>query len=145
MSGISVNFSPVQFEQSMEEAFPVVDPGTVPFGSRVLVQIRAAKTKSKGGIELVTETREAVQWNQQVGKVLAIGPLAFHNRETMKPWPEGEWAHVGEFVRFPKYGGDKWERPVPGQPDTVALFILVNDLDLLGKITCDPRDIIAFI
>lgn len=143
--GISVNFSPVEFDQTLEEAFPVIDPGIVPFGSRVLVQIRSARTKSKGGIELVSETREAVQWNQQVGKVVAIGPLAFHNRETMKPWPEGEWAKVGEYVRVPKYGGDKWERKNPSDPDAMALFAVFNDLDLLGRITCNPLDIIAFI
>lgn len=143
--GISVNFSPVEFDQTLEEAFPEIDPGIIPFGSRVLVQIRSARTKSKGGIELVSETREAVQWNQQVGKVVAIGPLAFHNRETMKPWPEGEWAKVGEYVRVPKYGGDKWERKSPRDPDAMALFALFNDLDLQGRITCNPLDIIAFI
>ena len=31
----------------MIEAFPVVDPGVEPYGSRVLVQIRTPKKKSK--------------------------------------------------------------------------------------------------
>ena len=145
MSGVSVNFTPVEFDQTLEQAFPDIDPGVTPFGSRVLVQIRSARSKSKGGIALVSETREAVQWNQQVGKVVAIGPLAFHNRETMKLWPEGEWAAVGDFVRVPKYGGDKWERNNPADEDSMALFALFNDLDLLGRITCNPLDIIAFI
>lgn len=142
---VSVNFTPVEFDQTMEEAFPDIDPGTVPFGSRVLVQIRSARLKSKGGIELVQETREAVQWNQQVAKVVAFGPLAFHNRETMKLWPEGVWCKEGDFIRVPKYGGDKWERKNPKDPDAMALFAIFNDLDLIGKVTCNPLDIIAFV
>lgn len=146
MSGLSVNFAPVKFSQTMDEAWPDVDPGIRPFGSRVLVQLRCAKELTEGGIALAKETREAVQWNQQVGKIRAIGPLAFKSRDTQNPWPEGEWAEVGQFVRVPKYGGDRWERPiVEGDMDNTALFILVNDLDLLGAVTCDPRDIVAFI
>ena len=40
------------YEETMKEAFPDVDPGIQPFGSRVLVQIRTAKTKTSGGIIL---------------------------------------------------------------------------------------------
>lgn len=143
--GISVNFTPVKFSQTMEEAWPDVDPGIKPFGSLVLVQLRSAKEITDGGIALAKETREAVQWNQQVGKVRAVGPLAFKSRDTQKPWPEGEWCQVGNFVRVPKYGGDKWERPIAKNSEDTALFLLVKDLDLLGAVTCDPRDIIAFI
>lgn len=143
--GVSVSFAPaVEFEQTMDEAFPEIDPGIRPYGSRVLVQIRTAKTMSKGGIQLVQETQEAIQWNQQVGKVRAIGPLAFRNRTELKLWPEGEWCKEGEYVRVPKYGGDKWERRIPGTED-MALFVIFNDLDLLGAVTCDPREIIAFV
>jgi co-chaperonin GroES (HSP10) len=146
--GVSVNFAPVKFSQTMEEAWPDVDPGTAPFGSRVLVQLRSAKQTTDGGIALTKETRETVQWNQQVGKVRAIGPVAFKNRNTMEPWPEGAWCHPGDFVRIPKFGGDKWEMPLDPkqeQEEDMALFVLVNDLDVLGKVTIDPRDIIAFV
>lgn len=151
---LSMNQMPVRFDQSLMEAFPGVDPGIVPFGSRVLVQIRTAKRMTKkreeGGIELVDETRETVAWNTQVGMVRAIGPLAFKNRTTQEPWPEGAWAKVGEFVRVPKYGGDKWERPIKETMDDMgrcdqALFIILDDLALLGKITIDPREILAFV
>ena len=43
---------------AVNEAFPSVEPGLVPFGSRVLVQIRSAKKTSSGGIILHSETRE---------------------------------------------------------------------------------------
>ena len=37
-----------------DEAFPPCDPGIMPFGSRVIVQIRTPKTQTKGGIILTT-------------------------------------------------------------------------------------------
>jgi co-chaperonin GroES (HSP10) len=151
---LSLNFLPVRFQQTMDEAFPAVEPGVQPFGQRVLVQLRTAKRmtkpKEEGGIELTEETRETVAYNTQVAKVIAVGPLAFKNRTTMQSWPEGSWAAVGDFVRVGKYGGDRWERPIPGTHDDLgrpeqALFMIVNDLDIIGKITADPRDILAFI
>ena len=42
----------------LAEAFPQVDPGAEPFGSRVLVQFRTPKKKTAGGIILTDETIE---------------------------------------------------------------------------------------
>jgi co-chaperonin GroES (HSP10) len=126
----------------VDEAFPVVDPGVQPFGSRVIVQIRSAKTKTANGIILPEDTQETERWNTQVAKVVAVGSLAFHNRNTMQPWPEGSWCEVGDFVRVPKYGGDKWSAEVDGKE---VLFVMFNDLDLLGRITGDPLSMKAYI
>lgn len=141
---LSLNQYPVQFLQTMEEAFPEVDPGCKPFGSRVLVQTRVAKRKTAGGIELTEETRETIAYNVQIGKVRAMGPLAFHNRTTLEPWPEGQWCRVGDFVRIPKYGGDRWEKPIPDAEEQ-TLFVIFNDLDLIGLLTEDPRNVLAFV
>ena len=127
----------------LAEAFPEVDAGVIPFGSRVLVQIRTPKTRSSGGIILHGETRETEKWNTQVAKVIALGPLAFHNRNTLDLWPEGEWCKAGEFVRVPKYGGDRWTVPV--RQDEEAMFVIFNDLDIIGRVTGDPLAIKAFI
>lgn len=126
-----------------EDAFPIVDPGVQPFGSRVLLQIRRAKSKTKGGIILSGETRDTETWNTQVAKIIAMGPLAFHNRNTMEPWPEGAWVAVGDYVRAPKYGGDRWSVRIEDGEE--VLFCLFNDLDLLGKITGDPLAMKAFL
>lgn len=134
----------VEFEyEGEEDAFPKVDPGVRPFGSRVLLQIRRAKTKTKGGIILAGETRDTEMWNTQVAKVIAMGPLAFHNRNTMEPWPEGAWVNLGDYVRAPKYGGDRWSVHIADGEE--ILFVIFNDLDLLGKITGDPLAMKAFL
>lgn len=130
----------------LNEAFPAVDPGVEPFGSRVLVQIRTPKTKSKGGIILHTETVETEKWNTQVAKVIAVGKLAFKSRKDQAPWPEGEWAKVGDFVRVSKYGGDRWEVEFgSGNVKEKAVFVIFNDLDLIGKVNGDPLAMKAFI
>lgn len=129
---------------NLEEAFPRCDPGITPYGSRVLVQIRTPKSKTKGGIILTSETRETDAWNTQIAKVVAVGELAFKNRTTMEPWPEGSWCQPGDFVRVPKYGGDRWTvRTEDGSGE--ALLVIFNDLDLIGKVTGDPLAIKAFI
>jgi co-chaperonin GroES (HSP10) len=133
----------VKFDYSgIDDAFPVIDPGVEPFGSRVIVQIRSAKTKTAGGIILPEDTQETERWNTQAAKVVAVGSLAFHNRNTMQPWPEGSWCAVGDFVRAPKYGGDRWSVEFEGKE---VLFVMFNDLDLLGRITGDPLSMKAYI
>ena len=132
------------FENAMIEAFPAVNAGIQPFGSRVLIQIRTPKKISRGGIILDTGTQDTEKWNTQVGKVISLGPLAFKNRNDMTPWPEGDWCTVGEFVRVAKYGGDRWEVKVPDSADS-AMFVIFNDLDIIGRVTGDPLAIKAFI
>lgn len=129
---------------SLEEAWPKVEPGLKPFGSRVLVQMRTPMTRMKSGLFLAQETRDTEKWNTQVAKVIALGPLAFRNRDTLEPWPEGAWVTEGAFVRVPKYAGDRWEVPVPGSSDR-ALFIMFQDRDLGGLITIDPLTYEAYI
>ena len=135
-------------EQTLEEAFPKVDPMIAPFGARVLVQLRAVKERvSSMGILLPPETKELEKWNTQVGKVLAIGPIAFKKRDSNEPWPEGSWCEVGDYVRIVRWGGDRWdvdyedEKGLKGK----ALFTFFNDHELIGKVTGDPRAIKAFI
>jgi co-chaperonin GroES (HSP10) len=130
--------------ENLDEAFPAADPGVAPFGSRVLVQIRTPKKKTKGGIILTSDVRETEHYNTQVAKVIAVGSLAFKNRNTMEPWPEGSWCAVGEYVRVPRYGGDRWSVKTDSGEDE-AILVIFNDLDLVGKVTGDPMAIKAFL
>ena len=107
---------------------------------------KTAKKKTAGGIILTTDTKDTEKWNTQIGKVMFVGPLAFKNRNTMESWPEGNWCTDGDFVRVPKYGGDRWEVPLDKDPNgEKALFVIFNDLDIIGKVTGDPLQIKAFI
>lgn len=131
------------YEDALAEAFPDVDPEYRPYGSRVLVQIRTPKTKSAGGIILTADTTDTEKWNTQVAKVLSLGPVAYCNRNTLEPWPEGAWCKPGTFVRVPKYGGDRWEKT--DSEGRSALFVVFNDLDIGGEHLGDPTAVKAFI
>jgi co-chaperonin GroES (HSP10) len=132
----------------MAWAFPSVDPGAQPLGGRILVQLRRSRKKTtKAGIVLVEETKETEKWNTQVAKVIAVGPLAFRHRDSMNPWPEGSWCGVGDFIRVPKWGGDRWEVKVPGEDhlEDPALFMIVNDHEVIARITTNPLETKAFL
>lgn len=135
-------------ESELAWAFPSVDPGAKPLGGRILVQLRRTKKKAtSAGIILVEETKETEKWQNMVAKVIEIGPLAFKHRDTMASWPEGSWCSVGEYIRVPKWGGDRWEVKVPGEDDLEdpALFMVLNDHEIIAKLTGDPLAMKAFI
>jgi co-chaperonin GroES (HSP10) len=128
-------------------AFPSVDPGAKPLGGRILVQLRRTKKKTSGsGIILVEETKETEKWQNMVAKVIYVGPLAFKHRDTMQSWPEGSWCEPGDFIRVPKWGGDRWEVSVPNEPDEdPALFAVFNDHEMIAKVTGDPLTMRAYL
>ena len=129
-------------------AFPSVDPGAQPLGGRILVQLRRTHKKAtSAGIILVEETKETEKWNNMVAVVIALGPLAYKNRDTMEYWPEGTWIQVGDYIRVPKWGGDRWEVKVPGDDDyeDPALFMILNDHEVIAKLTGDPMAMRAFL
>ena len=123
----------------LEEAFPDVQPGVTPMGARVLVQLRTVRETTKSGILLVEDTKQFNKGNTQIAKVIYLGPLAFRNRESGDLWREGVWAYSGDFVRIPKFGGDRFERLIPGQGPNgkeTAIFAIFSDHELIAKI--DP-------
>lgn len=143
MNSTALKLNPNTYtKEELEDAFPNVDSGFEPFGSRVIVQLRSPKNKSKGGIILTSDVQETEMWNTQIGKVRALGPLAFKARDTIKTWPEGEWCKVGDYVRIPKFNQDKWFIEAE---DKQILFMLVNDLDLLAKKLGNPLEVKAYI
>jgi co-chaperonin GroES (HSP10) len=140
---------PVAFDEAeLAWAFPSVDPGAKPLGGRILVQLRRTKKKAtSAGIILVEETKETEKWQNMVAKVVEIGPLAFKHRDTMQAWPEGSWCAVGDYIRVPKWGGDRWEVKVPNDDDfeDPALFMVLNDHEVIAKLTGDPLAMRAFL
>ena len=96
--------------ESVEEAFPDVDPRLEPMGDYVLAMIRAPKLRTQGGLVLPAEDRRTEFDNTQVAKVVAIGPTAFKWQKDGSDWFEGAWCKVGDFIRIPKYLGDRISR-----------------------------------
>jgi co-chaperonin GroES (HSP10) len=127
--------------------FPIVESGLDPCGSNILVQIRSPRNVSKGGIILTPSTTDTIMWNEQVAKVLKIGPLAFRNRQDMSAWPEGDWCSTGDLIIIPKYGGHRYTIPYGSGENEIANFVVVKDTDVIGKIpeSFDPSLIKAYV
>ena len=117
--------------RSEADCFPVVDPGVKLKGNRIVVQLRKAKDVSKGGIILVNDTKATEKWNEVIAKVVAVGPLAYRDLNTLQPWPEGAWAEPGDLVRVIKYGGDRWAVP---HGDGEVVFIILQDREVIFSI-----------
>lgn len=136
---------------TLEEAFPQADPGVLPFGSGVLVQLRTPRKFTSAGIALPGQTQDQEKWMTTIGRMVAVGPLAFKDRDDPgRVWPEGIWAQVGDYVRCPKWGGDRWEidtgKTYPGDREKImARFVIYRDRELIGKITCDPLSLIDYV
>jgi len=114
----------------------------------IWLSLRAVKEKvTESGIVLPEETKETEKWNTMIGKIIAIGPIAYKNRDTLEPWAEGIWCAVGDYVRVPKWGGDRWEIDFTDAKglNGKALFTFFNDHEIIGKVTGDPRAIKAFV
>jgi co-chaperonin GroES (HSP10) len=132
--------------QELAWAFPDVTPGMEPLGGRMIVQLRRIKKKA-GMIIIVDETKENEKWNNMIGRVVALGPLAYKNRDTMQSWPEGSWAQVGDFVRVPRWGGDRWEIKDPSDKENEdpVLFMTINDHEVIAKVTSNPLSFKAYV
>lgn len=147
---IKRELKPVKNDAELLAAFPDVDSGFEPLGSRIIVQLRSPK-ESGGLIHLPEEVQETELWNTQIAKVRAIGPVAFKNRSSLEIWPEGEWFKIGDYVRIPKWNQDKWKVEIDGtnalggKTKKTVLFMLINDLDILAKKTGNPLEVKAYI
>lgn len=135
-------------EEEKKLRFPFVNPGIKPCGTRILLQVRSPVAKTKGGIVLPEDIAETELFLTQTAMVRELGPVAFRDRKTLEPWPEGAWVQPGMFIRMPKYNQDKWwvEFDRPGFAyKSKALFMLINDLDVLGERTGNPFAIAGYI
>lgn len=130
----------------IDDAFPPINSGGVPCGDSAIFQLRAPKRKTKGGIILAETTKDIEAQNTQVAKVVALGPLCFRDPDTHEQWPEGNWYDEGDFVRVPKFGGDRWHT-IHGEGDdaTEITFVLFRARDIRLKITGDPLKMKTYI
>lgn len=116
-------------DEYVAKHFPNVEPGAKPTGPKIMIQLRTVQKQSKGGIILAQETQQFNQGNTQVARVVKVGQIAFRDRSSGDTWKEGAWADVGDIVLAPRYGGFRFEVPIPGTEDE-AIFAIINDTDI---------------
>lgn len=133
------------YDDKIAYAFPDVSPPYLPTGKNILVQLRTpGNYKILGNGQkffFADESVEVEKFNIQTAIVRYLGPVAFRHRLTMETFPEGEWAVPGEFVRVPKFGGDRIGIPLDDEQKRSAFFVMVNDTDIVGRVYGDPLDL----
>jgi len=82
------------------------DPDILPElpGYHVLVRPVSIKQETKGGILLPDSTREDMAYLTTVGKVVAIGDLAYADKEK---FTKGPWCKINDYVCYGKHTGQK--------------------------------------
>jgi len=110
----------------------IEDPEVLPElpGFNVLVRPVSVKNQTKGGILLPDSTRDDMAYLTTVGKVLALGDLAYLDKDK---FPVGAWCTVGDYVCYGKHAGTKLVYK------GVRLILLFDD-QITMKVG-DPKDL----
>ena len=84
----------------------VPDPSPLPNipGFHVLVRPVSVKSVTKGGILLPDSTKDDMAYLTTVGKVIAIGELAYKDKDK---FATGPWCKLGDYVCYGKHAGVK--------------------------------------
>ena len=84
----------------------VDDPEVLPElpGFHVLVRPVSVKSQTKGGILLPDSTKDDISYLTTVGKVIALGDLAYLDKDK---FPAGAWCNIGDYVCYGKHAGTK--------------------------------------
>ena len=80
----------------------VDDPEVLPElpGFHVLVRPVSVKSQTKGGILLPDSTKDDISYLTTVGKVIALGDLAYLDKDK---FPAGAWCSIGDYVCYGKH------------------------------------------
>lgn len=140
----------VRYDERLAYSYPEADPPYLPLGKMIIVQLRTPgdfkiiKT-SQGDKKILfaDESKDMEKFNIQTGLVRSLGPVAYKNRLTLDEFPEGAWCKPGDFVRVPKYGGERVGVMLDDKRE--AFFLTVNDTDVLGLVYSDPLAIKAIL
>jgi co-chaperonin GroES (HSP10) len=91
-------------------AWPDVPCGKEPIGCWIICQYKMVQQTTKSGLVLKTQqTMEDDQFSMSAARVVAIGAGAFRDQETGKEFYGTPWFKVGDFVRIPLTGMDRYK------------------------------------
>jgi co-chaperonin GroES (HSP10) len=112
----------------VETPDPVVLP-ELP-GYHVLIRPVSVKSITKGGIFIPDSTKDDMSYLTTVGKVLALGDLAYKDPDK---FPHGAWCKKDDYICYGKHAGQKLFYK------SVRLILLFDDQIILR--VEDPKDL----
>ena len=108
-----------------------------PMNWKVLIQPNEIKAETKGGILLPDKVKENEQILTAHGTVMAVGELAYRERDTGERWKQEIVPQVGDKVTYGKYAGQKIVV-------NNVRFLLLND-DEITAILPDGVEVTAYV
>lgn len=129
--------------KELEECFPDVTIDMEPVADLICCQVKMPKEKI-GSIILTDIDKDYDRWNTMIARVVKMGPVAFKDPDTLKPWPEGQWVYIGDYVVIPKYGSVKFAKTISGRQDK-CLFAFLRCKDIRAIITGNPLEVEEYV
>lgn len=85
------------------------DPSPLPgvVGWTLLVRPVAIRRRTKGGILLPDQVKDDIAYLTTVGRVLAMGPLAYDKPDMYVNGVRKPWCRVGDYVSYGKFSGKR--------------------------------------
>lgn len=83
------------------------DPFPLPrvHGWNLVIRPIPIREKTHSGLILPENARDDIKYLTNVGRVLAVGPLAYNDKEKFGFAP---WVKVGDIVTFPRFSGQRF-------------------------------------
>jgi chaperonin GroES len=106
----------------------VLDRLPEPKGYRILIAAAKVEDRTKGGVIIPDERRDAEETASMIGYVLRVGGEAYADPQR---FPSGPWCKQGDYIIFRSYSGTRFK--VDGKE-----FRLIND-DTVEAVVEDPR------
>lgn len=106
----------------------VLDRLPEPKGYRILIAAAKVEDRTKGGVIIPDERRDAEETASMIGYVLRVGSEAYADQQR---FPSGPWCKEGDYIIFRSYSGTRFK--VDGKE-----FRLIND-DTVEAVVEDPR------
>lgn len=85
----------------------IPDPEVLPkiHGWNIAIRPVPIRSQMDNGLFIPESLRDDIKYLTNVGRVVAMGPLCYNDKDKFGPEP---WVKVGDFVTFPRFGGQRF-------------------------------------
>lgn len=110
----------------------IPDPEVLPtiHGWNIAIRPVEIRGESDGGIIIPETLREDIKYLTNVGRVMAMGPQCYNDKEKFGDTP---WVKVGDYVTFPRFAGQRFVYKG-------IKMVLIEDSAMLFTVQ-DPADV----
>ena len=117
----------------IEQMFPDLPSPYEPAMRWCVVQDRGAAEKTRGGILLADSVQEANEWQENIGRVLAVGPLAGYDELSGGKLPGAELIQPGDIVLCSRLSSTR--QKIVERDGRKMVVRMIPDRDIMAKVT----------